>query len=346
MTAAGDRRVRVAVLGATGYGGVELLRLLAGHPLVDVVFASSEQYRGRRVAEVYPFLSGAYDIELAAPEEAERTPADLVFTAVPHATAVPLVVRALEAGARVLDLSADFRFRDVAEYERWYGSHAAPGLLGEAVYGLPELHRAAIASARLVAVPGCYPTGALLGLWPLARAGKIRGPVIVDAKSGTTGAGRSAKVDQLFAEVNENFRPYAALAHRHGPEIQQGLRESGVDHPVIFVPHLLPVSRGILSSIYVPVDPGADVRALFESAYEGEAFVTVRSEGALPELREVRGTNRCVIAWREHEASGQIVVFTAIDNLGKGAAGQAIQCMNGMLGVPETLGLDRPALGI
>lgn len=337
---------RVGILGATGYTGVELLRLLARHPNVDVAFASSEQYRGQRLDAVYPFLAGAYDLTLAAPDALDAASVDFVLTAVPHGTAVPLVTKALDAGARVLDLSADFRFRDAAEYERWYGKHDAPGLLAEAVYGLPEVHRATIATARLVAVPGCYPTGALLGLLPLARAGAVAGPVVVDAKSGTTGAGRSAKVEQLFAEANENFRPYAALAHRHGPEIAQGLREAGVGDPVLFVPHLLPVSRGILSSLYVPVSSDLDVAAAFEAAYRAEPFVLVRGEGALPELREVRGTNRCVVAWREHAASGRLVVFTAIDNLGKGAAGQAVQCLNLMLGVPETTALADPGLGV
>jgi N-acetyl-gamma-glutamyl-phosphate reductase len=195
-------------------------------------------------------------------------------------------------------------------------------------------------------VPGCYPTGAILGLLPLARAGMVQGPVIVDAKSGTTGAGRAAKVEQLFAEVNENFFPYAALEHRHGPEIEQGARAAGVEAPIVFVPHLLPVSRGILTSIYVPVGAEVDVAALFGDAYGAEPFIVVRAEGALPQLREVRGTNRCVIAWRRHTASARLVVFTAIDNLGKGAAGQAVQCLNLMLQVPETTALEAPALGI
>lgn len=339
-------RVRVAVLGATGYVGAELLRFLAAHPNVEVVLASSEQYRGRRIGEVYPFLAPAYDLVLASPEEVGAVAADVVCTAVPHGTAVPLVRRALDQGARVLDLSADFRFADAAEYEEWYGPHAAPELLTEAVYGLPEANREAIARARLVAVPGCYPTGALIGLLPLARAGAIAGPVVVDAKSGTTGAGRAAKVEQLFAEVNENFRPYAALAHRHGPEIDQALRRAGVTEPVLFVPHLLPVSRGILTTLYVPLAAGCAVAEAFARAYDHEPFVTVRGDGLLPELREVRGTNRCVVAWRHHAPSGRLVVFTAIDNLGKGAAGQAVQCLNLMLGVPETTALDGPGLGI
>jgi len=339
-------RARVAVLGATGYAGAELLRILANHPFVDVVFASSEQYRGQRIEAVHPFLDGVYDLELASPEALSEAAAEFVLMAVPHGTAVPLVTRALEVGARVLDLSADFRFRDVEVYERWYGPHGAASLVSEAVYGLPEVYRQAIADARLVAVPGCYPTGALLGLLPLARAGVVTGPVVIDAKSGTTGAGRSAKVEQLFAETNENFRPYAALLHRHGPEIEQGVRAVGLAEPVIFVPHLLPVSRGILTSMYVPVTSDLEVSDVFRDAYGDEPFLLVRGEGALPELREVRGTNRCVVAWRRHEPSDTLVVFTAIDNLGKGAAGQAVQCLNLMLGVPETIALATPALAV
>jgi N-acetyl-gamma-glutamyl-phosphate reductase len=345
MTAyrAGER-VRVAVLGATGYAGVELLRILAIHPFVEVVLASSEQYRGQRLEAVYPFLAGAYDLELAPSDSIVAAAADFVLMAVPHGTAVPLVTKALDGGARVLDLSADFRFTDLETYEKWYGTHEAPGLLAEAVYGLPELHREAIARSRLVAVPGCYPTGALLGLAPLVRAGAVTGPVVIDAKSGTTGAGRSAKVEQLFAEVNENARPYAVLAHRHGPEIEQGLGRLGFEQPILFVPHLLPVSRGILTSMYVPLRAGTDVAGLFEDAYGDEPFVSVRGEGALPELREVRGTNQCVVSWRAHPPSDRLVVFTAIDNLGKGAAGQAVQNMNLMCGVAEETGLKFPGL--
>jgi N-acetyl-gamma-glutamyl-phosphate reductase len=347
MSGAGTSQARtaVSVLGAAGYGGTELLRLLARHPGVEVVYVSSEQHRGKRLSEVHSFLEGVFDLTLEAHDAAAACVADVVFTAVPHATAVPLVRTVLDAGRRVLDLSADFRFTDVAEYERWYGRHGAPELLREAVYGLPELYRDRIAGSRLVAVPGCYPTGALLGLVPLARAGAIGGPVVVDAKSGTTGAGRTAKVDQLFAEVQENFRPYGVLSHRHGPEIEQELRAAGCPHPAIFVPHLLPVRRGILSTMYVagvPVD--ADLHRIYDEAYGSEPFVIVRGEGPPPELREVRGTNRCVVGWRRDPRTGHAVVMTAIDNLGKGAAGQAVQCMNLLLGLPEATGLMDPAL--
>lgn len=339
-------RVPVAVLGATGYTGVELLRLLARHPGVELTFLSSEQYRDRRAAEVYPFLEGIVDAPLRAPEpDAVAAAAEIVFSALPHGAAAATVREMWRRGRRVIDLSADFRLRDAAVYARWYAEHPAPELLEEAVYGLPELYRERIRDARVVAVPGCYPTGALLGLVPLARAGYLREPVIIDAKSGTTGAGRGAKVEQLFAEVNENFRPYAIGAHRHGPEIDQELRAAGGDVASLLVPHLLPVSRGILSTMYVRVaGPPPPLAELYGRAYAGEPFVVLRGTGTPPELREVRGTNRCVIGWRWDVSSGQAVVVTAIDNLGKGASGQAVQCLNLMLGLGETTGLEASAL--
>jgi N-acetyl-gamma-glutamyl-phosphate reductase len=339
------QRVPVSVLGATGYAGVELLRLLSRHPGVELAFLSSEQYRGRRASDVYPFLSGIVDLTLGAPDPVAAAVGDVVFSALPHGASAPLVRTLLEHRGRVIDISADFRLRDPEVYARWYGPHAAPELLGEAVYGLPELYREAIRGARLVANPGCYPTGALLGLAPLARAGLLTEPVVIDAKSGTTGAGRSAKVEQLFAEVNENCRPYAIGEHRHGPEIAQELQAAGATAPSLLVPHLLPVSRGILSTMYVRTSASAARLAeLFAAAYADEPFVQLRGAGPPPELREVRGTNRCAIGWRSDAATGQAVIVTAIDNLGKGAAGQAVQSLNLLLDLPETTGLDAPAL--
>ena len=338
------RRLPVAVLGATGYAGVELLRLLVRHPGVEIVSLSSEQYRERRASEVYPFLSGFIDLPLAAPEAWRESTAEIVFSALPHGASAPHVRDVVADGRRALDMSADFRLRDPAVYARWYGPHAAPELLAEAVYGIPELYRDALRGARLVAVPGCYPTGALLGLAPLARARLVREPVVVDAKSGTTGAGRSLKVDQLFAEVNENCRPYAIGGHRHQPEIDQELRRAGSGASCLFVPHLLPVSRGILSTMYVPMEGSAGrLEQLFVGAYAEEPFIVLRGADP-PELREVRGTNRCAIGWHWDETTGRAVVVTAIDNLGKGAAGQAVQCLNVLLGLPETTGLEAPAL--
>jgi N-acetyl-gamma-glutamyl-phosphate reductase len=341
-----SRRVPVAVLGATGYAGVELLRLLARHPAVELTFLSSEQYRDEKAADVYPFLRGIVDSVLRAPIPDEAAAAaEVVFSALPHGAAAPAVRELLGRGRRVIDISADFRLRDPAVYARWYAEHPAPELLSEAVYGLPELHRERLCDARLVAVPGCYPTGALLGLAPLARKGYLREPVVIDAKSGTTGAGRGAKVEQLFAEVNENARPYAIGAHRHGPEIDQELRACGASAPALFVPHLLPVSRGILSTMYVHAAEGRPpLEALFGEAYGREPFVVLHGEGRPPELRDVRGTNRCAIGWRWDARTRHAVIVTAIDNLGKGASGQAVQCLNLMLGLPETAGLDAPAL--
>jgi N-acetyl-gamma-glutamyl-phosphate reductase len=336
-----DARVPVAVVGATGYVGAELLRWLVPHPNVRVVFTSSDQHQGKSVADVYPFLRGIVDSTLVPHDAtAAASKAEIVFLGVPHGTAVPLAEAALTAGRRVIDASADFRLKDPAVYARWYGTHAAPHLLPEAVYGLPELYREAIRRARLIAVPGCYPTGALLGLVPLARAGLLTGSVIIDAKSGTTGAGRGAKVEQLFAEVTENFRPYAIDAHRHGAQMEQELRAAGAEATPLFVPHLLPVSRGILSTMYVSGEAAeADLAAVFEKAWGAEPFVSLRGDGPPPELRDVRGTNRCAIGWRQSRASGQAIVVTAIDNLAKGTSSQAVQCMNLVLGIPETTGL-------
>jgi N-acetyl-gamma-glutamyl-phosphate reductase len=338
--------IPVAVLGATGYTGVELVRLLVRHPAVKLTFLSSEQYRDRALTEIYPFLDGLVDARLGAPDPtAVSECSEVVFTALPHAASAPIVQDLLRRGRRVLDLSADFRLRDAAVYARWYARHPAPELLADAVYGLPEVYRERLRSARLVAVPGCYPTGALLGLLPLARAGLLGEPVVIDAKSGTTGAGRGAKVEQLFAEVNENFRPYAVTGHRHLPEIEQELGLAGGTSPVLFVPHLLPVSRGLLSTMYVRLSGRRPALTdLFREAYQREPFIVLRGEDAMPELREVRGTNRCAIGWHWDAATGQAVIVTAIDNLGKGAAGQAVQCLNVLLGLPETVGLDAPAL--
>src|SRR3989475_7428158 len=312
-------RVPVAVLGATGYTGVELLRLLARHPAVELAFLSSEQYRDRRAADVYPFLVGIVETALRAPEPAEvAAAAGIVFTALPHGTAAPVVAELGRRGGRVIDLSADFRFRDAAVYARWSATHPAPALLREARYGPAERYRTRVREARIVACPGCYPTGALLGLVPLARAGLLREPVIIDAKSGTTGAGRGAKVEQLFAEVNENFRPYAIGEHRHGPEIDQELRAAGAARGAPLGAPLLPGSRGLLSTMYGGIAGGRPpLEGPFYGAYGSEPFVVLRGEQAPPELREVRGTNRCAIGWRWDGASGPAILGTGIDHPGK-----------------------------
>jgi N-acetyl-gamma-glutamyl-phosphate reductase len=341
------KRVPVAVLGATGYVGAELLRVLSRHPGVELAFVSSEQYRGQRASDVYPALHGYADLALEAPDpEAAASRAEVVFTALPHGASAPIVAALRRRGRTVVDQSADFRLRDLDVYARWYGDghpHPSPELVPEAVYGIPEIYREQLRTTRLVAVPGCYPTCALLGLLPLARAGLVREPVVVDAKSGTTGAGRGAKVEQLFAEVNENFRAYAVAGHRHGPEIDQELRAAGASAGALFVPHLLPVARGMECTMYVRVREDPRLGDLFERAYRDEPFVVLRGAEP-PTLREVRGTNRCAIGWRYDAATGHAIVMTTLDNLGKGAAGAAVQCMNVVLGLPETTGLDAPAL--
>jgi N-acetyl-gamma-glutamyl-phosphate reductase len=338
--------IRVAVAGATGYTGIELLRWLQGHPKVEVCRLTSEQYAGKRVSDVYPSFRGPGDLRLEplAPATVGRD-VEVVFSCLPHGTAAPVVASALESGATVIDLSADFRLRDVSVFERWYGPHPAPARLGEAVYGLPEFFRAALRGATLVAVPGCYPTGALLGLLPLARAGLIAdGTVVVDSKSGASGAGRALRLDLLFCELEEGMRPYGVGGHRHLPEIEQELRRAGVEARVVFTPHLAPLRRGLLSTMYVPVRRSAEVAEAFEATYRSEPFVRLLGPGRFPDVRDVRGTNDVAIGWTELPDAGLAIVVTAIDNLGKGASGQAVQCLNAVYGWDERTGLDALAL--
>jgi N-acetyl-gamma-glutamyl-phosphate reductase len=338
---AAGAKIRVAVAGGTGYMGVELLRLLALHPRVELVRATSEQYAGKTIADVYPAFRGVFDLrleELDARSLASGT--DAVFSALPHGAAAATIVEALKSGVVVLDLSADFRLRDAGEFRRWYGEHPAPQLLGEAVYGIPEIAREEIRKARIIALPGCYPTGALLGLVPLARAGAIGdGPIVVDAKSGASGAGRSAKTELLFGELQENVRAYGVGRHRHLPEIEQGLRAAGCASRVVFTPHILPIRRGILSTLYVPLTEAVDLTAIYESFYAGTPFVRVLGEGKFPEVRDVRGTNAAQIGWTVLADGPTAIVVTAIDNLGKGGSGQGVQSMNVRFGLDESAGL-------
>ncbi|HIF62759.1 MAG TPA: N-acetyl-gamma-glutamyl-phosphate reductase [Deltaproteobacteria bacterium] len=336
MTAA--TRVRVAVVGATGYAGAELLRLLAAHPGVEVTTVTSEQDAGSPLASVHPGLAGL-ELELvSASVDNIVGNAELAFVALPHGSSGPLVSGLLAAGLRVVDLGADFRFDSLDVYQQWYGDHPCPELLEGAVYGLSEFARSELAEARLVANPGCYPTGALFGLLPLA--GQTRGPIIIDSKSGTSGAGRAALREGLFAEVNENVKPYNVGEHRHQPEMVEKLEAHGVDASrLLFTPQLLPLSRGLLSHCYVAPAEGLDVSGAFSRAYADEPFVRLLGGEGVPSLARVRGTNMVEIAWREHSQSGLLLVMTAIDNLGKGAAGQAVQNMNLMLGLDETAGL-------
>lgn len=343
------KAVPVAVLGATGYAGVELLRLLARHPRVQLTAATSQQYAGKRVSEIYSSLAGKCDLvleELAPQKIAGR--AEIFFAALPHETSVDSVAALLDKKKRVVDLSADFRLHNPKDYDRWYKGHKAPELLRGAVYGLTELHRDAVAKARLVANPGCYPTGAILGLAPLYKKKLARGTVLVDAKSGTTGAGRASSVDLSFSEVNENFKAYNVGVHRHTPEMEQELGEiAGERVPVLFAPHLVPMNRGILSTIYVelkkaPTD--GELKKLYEDFYRGEPFVRLLPPGQFPQAKDVRGSNDCAIGYRYDARTERLVVVTVLDNLVKGAAGQAIQNMNVMCGWPEDEGLRELAL--
>ncbi|HTM10741.1 MAG TPA: N-acetyl-gamma-glutamyl-phosphate reductase [Verrucomicrobiae bacterium] len=346
---ANRQSVPVAVLGATGYAGVELLRILARHPRVDLTAITSQQYAGKRVSEIYPSLAGKCDLTLEelAPEKIAGR-AELIFAALPHETSADAVAALLDKKKRVVDLSADFRLHDPKDYDRWYKGHKAPHLLTQAVYGLTELHRNAVAKARLVANPGCYPTGAILGLAPLYSQKLARGTVLVDAKSGTTGAGRSATVDLSFSEVNENFKAYNVGVHRHTPEIEQELGELARERvPVLFAPHLVPMNRGILSTIYVelkkPPEEG-EFKKLYEQFYRGEPFIRLLAPGQFPQAKDVRGSNDCAIGYRYDARTNRLVVVTVLDNLVKGAAGQAVQNMNVMCGWPEDEGLRELAL--
>jgi len=340
---------RVAVMGASGYTGAELLRLLVRHPQVDVTAVTSRQHAGEGIANVFPSLRGALDLEccdLTAAEVAGRS--DLVFTALPHKTAMEVVPPLLEKGCKVVDLSADYRLKDVQVYEQWYQEHNSPDLLEEAVYGLPELFRDQIPSARLVANPGCYPTSVALALAPLLGSGRVDPKsIVIDSKSGTSGAGRSARLGSLFCEVNEAFKAYGIAAHRHTPEIEQTLSMvSGQALNVTFTPHLLPINRGILSTCYVNLSEpcsSEQLRAMFLEAYGDEFFVRVLPKGSYPYVAYVRGTNFCDIGVAVDERSNRAIVVAAIDNLVKGASGQAIQNMNLLYGWDETLGLQQLA---
>jgi len=341
---------RVGIIGASGYTGVELARILSGHGQVELTVATSRQYAGTPLAEVYPSLAGRVKVVCEDTPVAElAAKADLFFTAVPHQTAMNVVPQLLAAGCKVVDLSADFRIRDAAVYEEWYQKHTAADLLGEAVYGLPEIYRQAIAGARLVANPGCYPTSVILALAPLLKAGLIDpATLVVDSKSGTSGAGRGAQVGALYCEVNEGFKAYKVGEHRHTPEIEQELG-CALGRPVVisFTPHLVPMSRGILSTIYAsPVKPVSreEVHALLTAAYGEEYFVRVMPLGTYPAVQWVRASNFCDIGVQVDRRTGRILLVSAIDNLVKGAAGQAVQNMNLMLGFPENEGLKAPAV--
>jgi N-acetyl-gamma-glutamyl-phosphate reductase len=341
--------IKVGIVGGTGYTGVELLRLLAQHPEAEVAVITSRSEAGIRVADMYPNLRGHYDqLAFSIPDVASLGACDVVFFATPHGVAHALAGELLDAGTRVIDLSADFRLVDAVEWAQWYGQpHGAPELLGEAVYGLPEVNREAIRGARLIAVPGCYPTATQLGLIPLLEAGLAdTRQLIANCASGVSGAGRGAKVGSLLCESSESMMAYAVKGHRHLPEISQGLRRAaGEPVGLTFVPHLAPMIRGIHATLYAQVsDRSVDLQALFERRYAGEPFVDVMPAGSHPETRSVRGANVCRIAVHRPQGGDLVVVLSVIDNLVKGASGQALQNMNIMLGLNENMGLAHAAM--
>ena len=332
--------INVGIFGATGYTGLELVQILVRHPEVDILFATSERNAGSTLRDVFP---AAPDLQLISKDDAAAGDTDIVFLCLPHAAAAPTAVAALEAGSRVIDLSADFRLRDAEIYEQWYGiPHPAPALLAEAVYGLTEFVRPELLDARLVANPGCYPTSVLLAVQPVLKAGAVAGTIIADCKSGVSGAGRTPKQSTHFVEIADNFMPYKlGRAHRHLPEMEQ-LMGCWVEQPpqLIFSPHLLPVPRGLLSTIYIPLHPDwseAQVYELFESSYASEPFVRLLPREELPSLSHVNHTNLCVLGL--NRAHDTLIVASAVDNLVKGASGQAVQNMNLMFGFDESTGL-------
>ncbi|MDA8170107.1 MAG: N-acetyl-gamma-glutamyl-phosphate reductase [Nitrospiraceae bacterium] len=343
--------LKVAICGASGYAGAELLRILSGHPLVEVATVTSEKSQGMSPVALFPQLT-AYAGLVFEPLEAEALlkKADLFFLALPHKTSQPAVALFHKEGKKVIDLSADFRLKDAAVYEEWYKTpHYHRGLLKTAVYGLPELHRARIKKARLIANPGCYPTSAILGIYPALKNGLAGAEsIIIDSKSGTSGAGRQSDARYSFCEVNEDFSAYAIGSHRHTPEIEQEISLAAKKPvKVSFTPHLLPVNRGILTTIYLSAAKGLTTEkalSVYRKAYQGEPFVRVLNAGELPHLKFVRGTNRCDIGLVADARTGRLIVVTAIDNLVKGAAGQAVHNMNLMMGYPEETGLGALAV--
>lgn len=343
--------IRVGIVGATGYTGAELLRLLTTHPHVRLCTVTSRSAAGRAVSDLFPNLRGKVDLLFCGPENQLAT-CDLVFFATPNGVAMQSVPELLPAGVRVIDLAADFRLRDARLWHQWYHSeHSCPDLLQEAVYGLAEMNRKEINDARLVANPGCYPTATQLGLLPLIRQGLVSGTIVIDAKSGVSGAGRGARVGTSLGEASESLKAYGVEGHRHLPEIRQGVARMPLATAVpftgelVFVPHLTPMIRGIHATLYCQVkDRQIDLQTLYESTYAGEPFVDVMPAGSYPETRSVRGCNQCRIAVHRPGGGDTVVILCVIDNLVKGAAGQAIQNMNIMFGIDETTGLDCPAL--
>jgi N-acetyl-gamma-glutamyl-phosphate reductase len=335
--------IKIGIVGGTGYTGVELLRLLASHPDADVRAITSRKDAGTKVADMFASLRGRYDLAFLDPADADLDSCDVVFFATPHGVAMGQARALTAAGVKIIDLAADFRLKDPALFEKWYGMpHTCPDLLAESVYGLPEMNREAIRKARIVGNPGCYPTAVQLGFLPLVEAGVVdSGHLIADCKSGVSGAGRKAEMGLLFVEASDNFKAYSVKGHRHHPEIVQGLTAaSGAPVSLVFTPHLTPMVRGIHATLYARLtDPGVDLQALYEKRFANEPFVDVMPAGSTPDTRSVRAANVCRIAVHRPQGGDTALILAVEDNLVKGASGQAIQNMNLMFGLPETAGL-------
>lgn len=345
--------IKAGIVGGTGYTGVELLRLLSKHPEVDVTVITSRAEAGVKVADLYPNLRGHVDLAFTVPDVEVLGALDVVFFATPHGVAQNMMPELMKTNTRIIDLSADFRIRDVPLWEKWYGQpHGAPELVEQAVYGLPEVNRDAIRTAKLIACPGCYPTATQLGYLPLIEKNLIDpASLIANAASGASGAGRQANIANLLSEITDSFKAYGVSGHRHLPEIEQGLRDvqtpDAAPLSLTFVPHLLPMVRGIHATLYanlLDVDASVDLQALYEARFANEPFVDVLPAGLMPQTRSVKGSNMCRISIFRPQNRDKVVILSVIDNLTKGASGQAIQNMNIMFGFPETQGLDVVAL--
>lgn len=344
-------KIKIGIIGGTGYTGVELLRLLVVHPNADVVLITSRSEAGRAVSDLFPSLRGFTELNFTKPEPSSFNDCDVVFSATPNGIAMTHAAELLEKGVKLIDLAADFRINDVSLWEQWYGmSHACPDIVAQAVYGLPEVNRELVKQAQIVANPGCYPTATTLGFLPLLENGLVDvSDLVADTKSGVTGAGRGASVANLYSEVNDSFKAYAVAGHRHHPEISQNLSEvANTDVTLTFVPHLTPMLRGIHATLYANLldvsKPIEEIQAIYEARYKDESFVDVMPLGSHPDTRSVKTSNMCRIALHKAGGSGKLVVLSVIDNLTKGAAGQAIQNMNIMFGVDEVTGLNNPAV--
>lgn len=343
--------INVGIVGATGYTGAELLRLLVNHPEVNIKMITSRGDAGVPVSNMYPNLRQYCDLEFVSPDSNSLSSCDVVFFATPHGVAHSMVAPLFEKGVKIIDLSADFRLQDADLWAKWYGqAHGCPDLLPHAVYGLPEMHREKIRQAQLIACPGCYPTATLLGLLPLIKHDLVNPEsIIANAASGVSGAGRQAKVANLYTEVSDSFKAYAASGHRHLPEILQGLHtaqpKDASPANITFVPHLLPMIRGMHISLYTTLkNPSEDVQSVYEAFYQSEQFVDVLPQGSHPETRSVKASNMCRIAMTQPQDGDTLVVFSVIDNLTKGASGQAVQNMNIMFGLEEKAGLEQVAI--